>query len=383
MTALAATAARLRKRALFAGVAGVVACALAWWFDAPRLLASWLVAWLFFLGIALGAMVNVMIHELTGGTWGFAIRPPLEAAIGTLPALAVLGIPVVFGLSHLYPWATAGATGDPILAGRLWYLNIPGFTLRALVYFAAWIAIGYALRRHWRNRSTNAASPPVPALRVLSALGLLVYAVTATLAAVDWIMSLSAHWYSSVFGLLFMVLQALSAFAFAVAATVFGGGLPGRGANEARNAQDLGNLLLMFVMTWAYLAFTQFLIIWAEDLPSEIGWYVVRAAPPWRWLAVGVFALQFVLPFGAMLLRSFKRDPRRLAWLCVVVLVAHGGELLWLVVPALRVDLFWLQWTDAAAFLAIGGLWSCALLYRLDESPSAARVGLAETVNHG
>jgi hypothetical protein len=382
---LASPGSRPMRAAAGIGFVAAILCVLAWWLDAPRLLSSWLVAWLFFLGIALGALVNVMIHELTGGTWGFAIRPPLEAAIGTLPALAAMSLPLAFGLSALFPWAHPGAAGDAVAEARRWYLNTPAFALRAIVYFALWIALGTALRRHWGRRDTNATQPQ-PALRALSAAGILVYAVTMTLAAVDWIMSLSADWHSSVFGLLVMVGQALSAFAFAVAFAAFAGRARRTSAaldDKPAITGDLGNILLMFVMTWAYLAFTQFLIIWAADLPSEIDWYVLRAEPRWRWLAITILVVQFALPFGAMLFRSFKRDPRRLGGLCVVVLVAHWLEILWLVAPGFRSGRAWLQWTDALAFIAVGGLWTGAFLASFIDKPAVAAPRHPEVAGHG
>jgi len=365
MTRFGASALRVRRGALAAAITGSALTAAAYWLDRPHVFQSWLFVWLFFLGIALGSMVNVMIHELTGGAWGFAVRPPAEAAMATLPVLALLGLPLAFGLGDLYPWARESD------GARRWYLNAAAFEVRAVVYFALWIGISSALLRYWRAGATNAASPPRPALRRLSIAGLLVYAVTMTLAAVDWIMSLSADWYSTTFGLLVMVGQSLSGFAFTVAFAVFAGYLHDGSPNAARNAQDLGNLLLTFVMLWAYLAFTQFLIIWAEDLPPEIGWYVLRADAKWRALAIAVLALQFALPMIAMLFRSFKRSPRRLAGLCAIVLVAHWGELLWLVAPPSRTEGFALRWTDVAATLAISGFWLASLLSILARLRSA------------
>jgi len=373
---------RLRRAALAVGGVAALLAVLAWRLDTARFFQSWLLAWLFVLGIALGALVNVMIHELTGGAWGFAVRRPLEAAIGTLPVVAALGLPLAFGLAELFPWARPGAT-EAVVTAKLWYLNPTALELRALAYFALWIALGVALRRFWRRGETNAAAAPHPALRALAIVGLLVYALTMTLAAVDWIMSLSAEWYSTTFGLLIMVGQALSAFAFAVACSVLGGSLRGSTADGARTAQDLGNILLTFVMLWAYLAFTQFLIIWAADLPVEIGWYAARSQPAWRWLAVAVLGFQFALPVLAMLFRSFKRDPRRLAWLCAVVLIAHCAELLWLVEPPFRSDEVPVHWMDAVALLAVGGVWLARFLFLHAEPPAVPAPAAPRLADHG
>jgi hypothetical protein len=373
---------RLRRAALAAGGVAALIAVLAWRLDTARFFQSWLLAWLFILGIALGALVNVTIHELTGGAWGFAVRRPLEAAIGTVPVVAALGLPLAFGLAELFPWARPEAT-EAVIAAKRWYLNPTAFDLRALVYFALWIALSVALRRFWRRGETNAGAAPQPVLRALSIIGLLVYALTMTLAAVDWIMSLSAEWYSTTFGLLIMVGQALSAFAFAVACSVLGGSLRGNAPEGARTAQDLGNILLTFVMLWAYLAFTQFLIIWAADLPAEIGWYVARSQPGWRWLAIAVLVSQFALPLIAMLFRSFKRDPRRLAWLCALVLIAHWGELLWLIEPPFRSDEMPVHWMDAVALLAVGGLWLARFLFLYAAPPAILAPAATRLADHG
>ena len=369
----------VRRGALGAAIAGSLLTAMAYWLDRPHIFQSWLSAWLFFLGIALGSMANVMIHELTGGAWGFAIRRPAEAAMATLPVLAILSLPLALGLGDLYPWVHEGS------GPRHWYLNTAAFETRTIIYFALWLGASSALIRYWRAGSTNAAKtpmPPRPALRRLCIAGLLIYALTMTLAAVDWIMSLSADWHSTTFGLLIMVGQSMSGFAFAVACAVFAGYLRDGSPEAAQHARDLGNLLLTLVMLWVYLAFTQFLIIWAEDLPGEIGWYIPRAEPKWRALAIAVLALQFAVPVLAMLFRSFKRSPRRLGLLCAIVLVGHWGELLWLVAPPSRAQGPVLRWTDLAATLAIGGFWLARLLSGL-ANPRFARPPDAAIARHG
>ncbi len=136
-------------------------------------------------------------------------------------------------------------------------------------------------------------------------------------------------------------------------------------------------------MLWAYLAFTQFLIIWAADLPAEIGWYAVRSQPAWRWLAIAVLVFQFALPVFAMLFRSFKREPRRLAWLCAVVLIAHWAELLWLIEPPFRGDDVPVHWMDAVALLAVGGLWLARFLFLYAEPPVVPTPAAPRLADHG
>ena len=284
---------RYQRSAMTAASVATLVCLIAWRFDPPALAAAWLGAWLFFVGIAVGALVIVMLHELTGGAWGFAIRRPLETAMSTLPVLAALALPLAFNLPNLYPWAhaTAGKNAD-ILLRKAAYLNVAFFDARAVIYFTVWIALAFALRRHWLRRETNAGDTPNARLRALSIAGLVLYAITATLAAVDWVMSLSAAWYSTAFGLLVMVSQAYSAFAFATACAYGRATCTLLPATREHTAGDLGNIVLTFAMLWAYLAFTQFLIIWAEDLPKEIDWYVARSSAFWKALAIAVLAPQ-------------------------------------------------------------------------------------------
>ncbi len=354
---------RYPRNALWVGAIATAAWGIAGRFDPSNAFASWLVAWLFFVAIAVGALANAMIHELTGGAWGFAIRRPLDAAAGTLPVLALLAVPIAFGIRELYPWAEPDRlAGNDVLAHKVWYLNASFFGTRALIYFLVWIALSAALRRYWRQRAANAMPPSDARMRALSIAGLIGYALTASLAAVDWIMSLSADWYSTAFGMLIMVSQSMAAFAFAVACAVIAADLPELVENVAQTAQDLGNILLTYIMLWAYLAFTQFLIIWAEDLPHEIGWYLARSQQNWRWLAIVVFAMQFAIPFAAMLFRKMKRDPRRLAWLCVLALTAQALAITWMVVPSITGRTFWWPLTGTSATLAVGGIWFSTFL---------------------
>lgn len=391
MNARALADPRVRRACLGAGLGAAVLAALAGRGAPAHFFAAWLFAWLCVLGIALGALANVMIHELTGGDWGFVVRAPLEAALATLPVVAVLGAPLVFGLAVLYPWAAH--PGDPAFAGKHWYLNTPFVVARAALYFVVWIALAESLRRQWRRHRTNAGTAAQPKVRALAITGLILYATTMTLAAVDWIMALSADWYATGFGLLVLTSQAFGAFAFAVAASAASGAMRGARAigddrnaalvergNPARDAQDLGNILLTYAMLWAYLAFMQFLIIWAEDLPAEIGWYVARATPVWKWLAIVVFALQFAVPFVAMLFRDFKRDPARLGVLCGVVLAAHVLEIAWEVLPASPGTPAWLA---TLALVAVGGLWLRAFLGAYAHMAPPASAGDGMVVDHG
>ena len=217
-----------------------------------------------------------------------------------------------------------------------------------------WNGIVYLLRRGYSDSGSPASRGAFsPALCIA---GLIVYAITITISSVDWIMSLTPEWYSSAFGLLIMTSQALSGFAFAVTLALAGARADGPRIDSDRSSSDLGNLLLMFVMLWAYITFTQFLIVWAEDLPREATWYLARSNAGWRGVAVALALLQFGVPFVALLFRAVKRAPAALAGLCIVSLAAQWLYTAWLVQPSFEPDGFAPGAIDLAVACAIGGL---------------------------
>ena len=313
-------------------------------------MASYLVAFLFCLGLSLGALANLMLHEVTGGRWGVALQHPWTAAARLIPLNVVLFIPLLLGLAQIYPWVDHG------LASNAWWLNKPFFLVRAALYFAVWSVLA------WRWLAIAKRSPELrpPALRRWSAIGLIVYGLTISLAAVDWIMSLMPQWYSTGFGLLIGTSQMLSAMALGVAACA-----RREDSTAPSTFLDFGNLLLTYVMTWAYLAFTQYLIIWAEDLPHEIAWYLPRVQTSWRWLTLSVVALQFALPFVVLLSRSIKRNRRPLGGLAVLLLVAQLLFSFYLVFPAVKPAGFDVSWSNALVSIAVVALWLIAWRHNL------------------
>jgi hypothetical protein len=337
---------------LIIGVLALLACAIAAHWQLKLVLRSYLLAWLLFLGFALGSFGGLALHNLAGGDWGRPVRRYFEASLRTLPALSVLFIPLALGTAQLFPWtATGGEIPGSALASKGWYLNAAFFWGRAFAFLLAWNILAILLTaRGWQARK----------LTTVSVVALLVYAVTMTLAAVDWIASLTPEWSSTALGLIVMTAQGLGAFALAVTAVTM---RPATAPQAHRtvltdqNCGDLGNLLLTFVMTWMYLAFVQFLIIWAEDLPREIVWYLPRAHTSWWLLSASVVTLQFVIPFGLLLFRPLKRNPRRLAAIAILLLLAQWLYVSWLVLPSLEPSGLAYDWTDFAATLGIGGVW--------------------------
>jgi hypothetical protein len=302
-----------RKLALPALV--LLAAALAGWrLDLRALLACYLAAWWFVAGALLGGLANVWLHQLTGGAWGETIRGPLLRAARWLPLACVLFLPVLLGAPLLYPWQH-GVSGEPDAAFRHLWLSPVFFTVRGIGYLLLWSVLAIV---ETRARTRSAAR---------AAACLLAYGFSVSLAAVDWIMSLQPEWYSSVFGWLAGTGQMLTGLALAVL-------LIDRGAAR-RRLPDLGNLLMMYVLTWAYLAYVQFLIIWAADLPHEISWYLRRGAPGWQAVAWVLVAGHFAGPLCILLSRHAKAAPALMGVLAGALLAAHLLDCWWLVLPSI------------------------------------------------
>lgn len=309
----------------------IVAAGAGWWLDPRSLLASYLAAWWFVVGALLGGLANVWLHQLTGGAWGDVIRGPLLRAARWLPLVCLLFLPLLFGAPLLYPWEH-GLTGEPDASFRQAWLSPVFFAARSVFYLLIWSGLAWLETRATKKSTGRAAAC------------LLVYGVSVSLAAVDWIVSLQPEWYSSVFGWLAGVGQMLTGLALAVV-------LIDRTANRVR-LPDFGNLLLMYVMLWAYLSYAQFLIIWSADLPREISWYVRRSAPGWQAVAWALLATHFAGPLLILLSRHAKRAPRLLGALAVGLLAAHLLDGWWLVLPS--VDHATRHWLWLAPLTAAG-----------------------------
>jgi hypothetical protein len=350
---------RVQRRALVIGAAGAVALLAGFFVDRVQFHRSWLLAWLFWLAPSIGSLAVVMLHHLTGGAWGFAVRRVLEGASRTLPWMALLFLPVLLGIDRVYEWAGEGArSADPLIAHKAAYLNAPFFVARAVGYFAVWIALAtIQARLSWRY--DHQPHPRIRrSLQKLSGAGLVLYVLTTTFASVDWAMSLEPRWSSTIYGLHFVVGQVLTTLCLAVvAASELARREPYSRWLSPAHFHDLGNLMLAFVLLWAYVSFSQFLIIWSGDLPEEIPWYVHRSSGGWQAIAIVLALFHFFAPFAVLLSRGAKRSGRTLARLALVLLVLRFVDLYWLIVPAFQQRGFSLSWMDVVAPLTLGGLW--------------------------
>lgn len=360
----------IRRRALVIGVAALIACIIGAVFSPAQFFRSYLFAYLFWIGVTLGAMAIDMLQYLTGGAWGLVIRRLLESATRTLPLLAVLFIPIVVGIPSLYLWAHSDAVAnDETLAHRSMYMNAPFFIGRAVLYFAIWMVLSHFLNK-WSEEQDRTGSPILTTFRKLSAGGLIAYAFTITLASVDWALSIQPRFYSTIWGVLFMGGQGLSAMAFTCAVLVLLMRYePMASVVNRFHMQDLGKLLLAFLMLWAYFAFSQLLIVWAGNLVNEITWYVQRLNTNWRRVGLALVILQFFLPFLMLLSRELKSKTRTLLAIAAIIIVMRFVDLFWMTRPDFYPQGISLSWMDVIAPVGIGGVWVAMFFRELKKMP--------------
>jgi len=356
---LAGNLARVQRRAFLVAAVGGAALAAGFLLERERFFQAYLVAWLYWLGPALGSLAIVMLHNMTGGAWGFAVRRLLEAGMRTLPWMALLFLPVAAGVHELYEWSHADVVAaDPVLTHKAPYLNVPFFLARAALYFALWAGLALVIVRLSDRYDRKLSVKALRRLKVTSGFGVVAYVVTMSFAAFDWGMSLEPHWFSTIYGVHFIVGQALSTLCFAViVAARLTRHEPFSRWLGAGHFHDLGNLTMAFVLLWAYVSFSQFLIIWSANLPEEAPWYLVRTGPAWSGIALALVVCHFVAPFVILLVRANKRDVRTLSTLAGVLFLVRFLDYYWLLAPAFDGGAFAPHWLDLAAPLALGGLW--------------------------
>jgi hypothetical protein len=365
--------AALRRASLVVGGLGLAALVAGAVLSPAQFFRSYLYGYMYWVGLGIGCLGIVMIYHLTGGGWGVAVRRLLEAGAGTLPLMALLFLPLVFGLHDLYEWTHSDVVmADEVLRLKMPYLNQPFFLARAAGYFAAWIALVFYLTR-WSGEQDRTGDPRLAVnMRKLSGGGIVLLAFTVSFAVFDWVMSLDPHWFSTIFGMLFLGGQGLGAMAFVIAVAYLLSRRPEFARAFAPSIlNDLGNLLLAFVMVWAYLSFSQLLIIWAGNLPEEIPWYLRRITGGWNVVAIALAAFYFVVPFFVLLSRKNKRQHRRLATIATAVIVVRLLDLYFLIAPEFHAALT-VHWLDAAAIAGIGGLWVTMFLRQLGARPLLA-----------
>jgi hypothetical protein len=361
----------LRQRSLGIGVIGLLAAAAGALLSPGQFFHSYLLACLLWLGAALGGLALTMLQHLSGGGWGVVLRRIFEAAARTLPWMALFFVPLLFGLRDLYPWAdTAAVAGDALLREKTLYLNAPFFLARAAFCFAVWIGLALALTR-WSADQDRTGDPALAVrMRNTSAIGMVLYFATMTMAAIDWAMSLEPHWFSTMYGFLFIVGQALMGLAIAiVTARKLSAEAPMSGVYNAGHFHDFGKLLFAFTMVWAYLSFSQFLIVWSANLPEEIPWYLHRLDHGWETVGIGLVVFHFAVPFVVLLSRRSKRNAALLAGMALWLIAARFLDLFFMIGPEAYPDGLRFHWLDLAATIGLGGVWVALFAANLKSRP--------------
>ena len=354
------------------GLLAWAGCAYGWATDAYNFHASYLVNYLFFLTIGWGATFFVAVQHVTSAAWSVTVRRFMENLMITVPPMAILFIPVFAGIPVLYEWGAGGYfdPADPAVQFKAVFFSQPFYMVRSVIYFAAWILLTLNLYRHSVAQDGDGNLPAAEKAKWWAGPGLLVLIVTVTMASVDWVMSLDPHWYSTMFGiyvfsgggLAFMALLTLVSLAFRRFGML-------KKSITVEHYHDLGKWMFALTVWWAYIAFSQYMLIWYADIPEETVFFHHRLEGSWVNLSLLLLVGHFLIPFFVLLSRKAKRTLPVLGIAAVWILVMHGMDLHWLILPSVHEDAFHIQWHDLATFLATGSVFALTFWYRLRSHP--------------
>lgn len=363
------------------GALGLLLCVAGFFANRQQFFQSYLFAFIYWSGFAIGGLCVLLMNNTVGGSWGVTARRFLEAKIRTLPIIFLFVLVLLLGLKDIYPWTHSDLVAhSTYLHARQNYLNIPFFIARVVIYFAIWFYYGMRLSRLSDEQDATGDPGIRHRFTKLSAPGLLIFVMTATFAYIDWILSADAQYYSTIYGAMILVGDVTQTFALTIIVMI----LASRGDRFGGRINysilhDLGNMMFAFTIFWTYLTASQLIITWPANLPQELQWYLDRVHGFWKWIATFVALTMFAIPFLALLSQARKRDPRRLIRMAIWLLVARAVDIFWIVAPTFR-DLspsaplatsrgFTIYWTDFAAFFGLGGIWVYAYLRQLRRRP--------------
>jgi hypothetical protein len=387
---------RLRTLALGIGGIGLIVWAIGLWFQPEQALRSWLLGFIFWGGIGIGSIGVLILQYLTGGAWGVVIRRIVEAGSRTLPMILLLFIPLAAGVTRLYEWTHLPPT-DHVMEHRGWFMTPESWILRSTVYFALFGVIVYLLNK-WggqQDKTDNYEDAERFLGKATAFCGptMVIYALLVTFAVVDWVMMLDPHFFSTMWGLLFVAGWALSCFCFSVTLLAFlSDKAPMNRVLGFRHFHDLGKLMLALVMVWAYFNFSQFLIIWSGNIPEETGWYITRMKGGWGFMGVALVLFHFAFPFLLLLRQDLKRKAKMLAGVAVFILFLRLVDMFYLIGPNPRIDThgleqgaFVISWLDFVAPIAVGGIWLWYFFGQLMKRPLVPVMDpfLENAIEHG
>jgi hypothetical protein len=358
---------RVQRRALLIGIIGVLAMVSGAVYSPDRFYPSYLFGYVFWIGLSLGCLALLMLHHLVSGAWGFVIQRIIEAGVRTLPFMALLFIPLYFGLDRIYPWTDATLVAEShAIHQKSVYLNVPFFVGRTVLYFAFWIAAALLLSKWSHTQDRTAETGLTKTMKMFSGPGMAVLILTVTFASIDWMMSLEPEWFSSIYGAMIIVGDVLGSLSFSIILIrLLALRKPLVEILTPRHYHHLGNLLLAFTVLWAYMAFSQFLITWSGNLPEDSSWYLRRIGRGWNTVAMLLIVGHFFIPFTLLLLRRTKKVIRSLSIVAGGILIMRLVDVFWLIRPAFSPEGVSFSSLDVVTPIGIGGLWVAVFVSQL------------------
>lgn len=349
------------------GIVGLIASFVGFFLNSEQFFFSYLTSFTFFTSIALASLILVMIHHITKSSWATVIRRIPESFISNIWIWSIFLVPVLLGMSSLYTWTnTEYVANDPIMLGKVAYLNVPFFVIRQFIYFGIWGYLGYRLHKVSVEMDETNDWGLTRILRKLSAPGILIFSLTISFASFDWLMSLDAHWFSTMFGVYFFAMSFQALFPVLIL-LIFWFHRKGILSNTIGKAHiyDLGAWFFGFTVFYAYIAFSQFLLIYYANIPEETLWFYHRLEGSWEFVSYMLIIGRFLIPFIVLLNRDLKHNHKILGFTAVLVLVMHIIELHWIVMPVFNHDGVVISWLDFATFIGLGGIFMGLFFQRL------------------
>lgn len=361
---------KVRNSLAFVALIGWLASIAGFFLDRQQFHFSYLVAFLFCASISMGAMFYVMVQHLTGSAWSVTVRRLMEGLMRTAPVAIVLVLVVVAGIHYTYHWSHHEAASDPILKQKLSYLNEPWFMIRAAIVIGLWTLWATILYRRSRSQDRDGSITHTRSLIKWSAPGLFMLFITASIASIDWSMSLDPHWFSTMFGVYFLAGGAVGFMAtlIIICLALRSAGYLTNAINE-EHYHDLGKWLFALTVFWAYVSFSQYMLIWYGNLPEEIMWFKHRLVGSWKGVSILLLVGHFLFPFFSLLPRGNKRNLKVLAFFAGWMLVMHYIDLYWQVMPVLHKEGISLHWMDLAGLLAVIGTYGVVFWHQFREKP--------------
>ena len=339
---------------------GLILGVVAFFVDHSRAVFNYLIAFTFMISIGVGALFLIALEYIVGADWSVPIRRVVEFFAAIIPLLALLVIPLLFNIGELFHWSHPEAVADDkILQGKAPYLSVSFFIIRVFVLIGLWSLFYFFFIKNSKKQDTTKDQKLTTINIRLSAVFIPIFAVTISVAAMDWLMSIEPHWFSTIFGVYFFAGTVIAALAAVTLATVLlkeNGYLHPAMTND--HLYSLGALLFAFVNFWGYIAFSQYMLIWYADLPEETFWFMQKWEGSWAIFSIGLIIIQFLVPYIALVSQPSKMNPKTLKFISVWLLFAHLFDLFWLVMPEMEQMSggYYFSWIDLVFPIAVVGL---------------------------